>query len=91
MDRGAALEARIRERIRHEYSPRHVPDRIVQVADVPRTLTNKKMEVPVRRILLGTPVDTAADRSATANPEALDAFASYARTQQDYHLSGSSR
>jgi acetoacetyl-CoA synthetase len=87
----AELETRIRDRIRREYSPRHVPDRIVQVADIPRTLTNKKMEVPVRRILLGAPVETAADRNATANPEALDVFASYARTQRDYHLSGSPR
>jgi acetoacetyl-CoA synthetase len=82
----AALEAELRTRLRREYTPRHVPDRIIQVPAIPRTLTNKKMEVPVRRILLGTPVEAAADRNAMADPAAFDAFVSYARTQQDYAL-----
>jgi acetoacetyl-CoA synthetase len=51
------------------------------VADIPVTLTGKKMEVPVRRILSGTPPELAANRSAMANPASLDAFAAYARTQ----------
>lgn len=72
-----ALADEIRGRLRREYTPRHVPDRIVQVPAVPRTLTNKKMEVPVRRILLGTPVEAAADRNAMANPDSLDAFVAY--------------
>ncbi|MEN3309281.1 MAG: acetoacetyl-CoA synthetase, partial [Micromonosporaceae bacterium] len=80
----AGLEQEIRDRIRHEYSPRHVPDRIIQVPDIPRTLTNKKMEVPVRRVLLGERIEAAADRNAMANPDALDAFAAYARDQHDY-------
>ncbi|MER5787152.1 acetoacetate--CoA ligase [Streptomyces sp. NPDC001980] len=83
---GPGLERTIRDRLRREYSPRHVPDRIVQVPAVPTTLTGKKLEVPARRILLGTPVEQAADRSAVADPRALDALARYARTQDDYRL-----
>jgi acetoacetyl-CoA synthetase len=76
-----AIEAEIRERLRREYSPRHVPDRIIQVPAIPRTLTNKKMEIPVRRVLLGEAVDAVADRTAMANPDALDAFAAYAHLE----------
>ncbi|MEE1757805.1 acetoacetate--CoA ligase [Streptomyces sp. SP18BB07] len=82
----AGLERTIRDRLRQEYSPRHVPDRIIQVPAVPTTLTGKKLEVPARRILLGTPVEQAADRSTVADPRALDALARYARTQRDYPL-----
>jgi acetoacetyl-CoA synthetase len=91
----AEIEQEIRDRLRRDYSPRHVPDRIVQVPAIPRTLTNKTMEIPVRRILLGTPVEAAVDRNAMVDPEALDAFVAYAQTQQDYplpnHPSGRSR
>jgi acetoacetyl-CoA synthetase len=74
----ADLEREIRRRLRHEYSPRHVPDRIVQVSAIPTTLTGKKMEVPVRKILLGLPPEQAANRNAMANPEALEDFIAYA-------------
>jgi acetoacetyl-CoA synthetase len=50
------------------------------------TLTRKKMEVPVRKILLGMPLEQAANRNAMANPESLDFFVNYARTQKDYSL-----
>ena len=79
-----ALERTITERLRGQYTARHVPDRIIAVAAIPVTLTGKKMEVPVRRILLGAAPDEAANRNAMANPHALDAFAEYARTQRDY-------
>jgi len=82
----ATLERAIRDRLRTEYSPRHVPDRIIQVGAIPATLTGKKLEVPVRRILSGVPVEKAANRDAMANPAALDFFVEYARTQQDYEL-----
>ena len=52
-----------------------MPDEIHQVPGVPRTLSGKKLEVPVRRILLGTPVAEAADPDALANPEVLPLFA----------------
>jgi acetoacetyl-CoA synthetase len=70
-----ALTAKIRSLLRAELSPRHVPDEIHQVPGIPRTLSGKKLEVPVRRILLGTPVADAADPDALANPEVLSYFA----------------
>ena len=73
-----ALRARIARELRTNLSPRHTPDEIYQVRAVPRTLFNKKLEVPVKRILTGTPVDAAAARGALANPESLAAFADLA-------------
>ena len=69
------LIARLKTALRTQLSPRHVPDEIHQVPGVPRTLSGKKLEVPVRRILLGTPVTEAADPDALANPEVLALFA----------------
>jgi acetoacetyl-CoA synthetase len=69
------LAARIRSLLRAELSPRHVPDEIVEVPGIPRTLSGKKLEVPVRRILLGMAVADAADPDALANPEVLSYFA----------------
>jgi acetoacetyl-CoA synthetase len=80
------IEGAIRAKLRREYTPRHVPDKIIQVPAIPTTLTGKKLEVPVRRILSGVPVDKAANTSAMADPAALDAFCDYARTQKDYQL-----
>ena len=75
---GAALDddlaGRIKAALRAALSPRHVPDEIHQVPGIPRTLSGKKLEVPVRRILLGTPVADAADPDALANPEVLAWF-----------------
>jgi acetoacetyl-CoA synthetase len=87
---GAALDPplveKIRATLRREYSPRHVPDKIFAVQDIPVTLTGKKLEVPVRRILMGVPVEKAANRDAVANPRSLDYFVDYAKTQRDYSL-----
>jgi acetoacetyl-CoA synthetase len=66
--------AEIRRRIRDDCSPRHVPDEIRRIAEVPRTLSGKVLEVPVKRILMGAPPDQAASRESLANPEALDYF-----------------
>jgi acetoacetyl-CoA synthetase len=77
------IEARICSRLRSDYSPRHVPDGIYQVKEIPYTLTGKKMEIPVRKILLGSPPDQAANRSAMANPESLDFFVQFARERKD--------
>jgi acetoacetyl-CoA synthetase len=71
----AELIGRISSLLRSELSPRHVPDEIHQVPGIPRTLSGKKLEVPVRKILLGTPVADAADPDALANPEVLAYFA----------------
>jgi acetoacetyl-CoA synthetase len=81
-----ALREKVRDRMRKTYSARHLPDKIYQVAAIPYTLTGKKMEVPVRRILMGVPVEKAANRAAMANVESLDYFVRYAREQQDYRL-----
>jgi acetoacetyl-CoA synthetase len=68
------LTSRIRGALRDSLSPRHVPDRIVAVPAVPRTLSGKKLEVPIKRILTGTPPEVAASRGSLANPDSLDAF-----------------
>ncbi|ETK33657.1 acetoacetate--CoA ligase [Microbispora sp. ATCC PTA-5024] len=68
------LIARLRTALRTELSPRHVPDEIHEVPGIPRTLSGKKLEVPVRKILLGTPVEEAANPDAMANPEVLRHF-----------------
>ncbi|HWF35412.1 MAG TPA: acetoacetate--CoA ligase [Solirubrobacteraceae bacterium] len=71
--------AQIKRRIREDCSPRHVPDEITAIAEVPRTLSGKVLEVPVKRILMGTPVEEAASRESLANPEALDYFVGLSR------------
>jgi acetoacetyl-CoA synthetase len=81
-----SIEDKIKKCIRDEYSPRHVPEKLYQVTEIPYTLTGKKMEVPVRRILMGVPANKAANISAMANPAALDYFIRYATTQKDYAL-----
>ncbi|MGI5212210.1 acetoacetate--CoA ligase [Plantactinospora sp. CA-290183] len=82
LDLDAALTARIARELRTALSPRHVPDEIRQVGAVPRTLSAKKLEVPVKRILTGTPVDSAAATGALANPESLVAFERIARQRR---------
>ncbi len=68
------LIAAIKRRIREDCSPRHVPNEIREIAEVPRTLSGKALEVPVKRILMGTPPEQAASRDSLVNPEALDYF-----------------
>jgi len=75
----AALRRRIQSEVRRELSPRHVPDEIIGVSAVPRTLNGKKLEVPVKRLLLGAAPESVASRDTLANPTALDAFADLAR------------
>ena len=72
------LRSRIVGELRTSLSPRHAPDRIVAVPSVPRTLSGKKLEVPIKRILTGTPAEVAASRGSLANPESLDAFVAFA-------------
>jgi acetoacetyl-CoA synthetase len=69
-----AMRAKIARELRTALSPRHIPDEIYQVQAVPRTLSAKKLEVPVKKILTGTPVEAAAAKGALANPESLGAF-----------------
>ena len=79
-----ALTRRLGEQLRRDYSPRHVPDKVYQVLDIPYTLTGKKIEVPIRRILMGVDPDKAANRAALRNSAALDYFIDYARNQRDF-------
>lgn len=72
------LSSRRFEAIRTELSPRSVPDDVIAIQEVPRTLTGKKVEVPVKKILLGRPPDQVANRDAMANPASLDWFAAFA-------------
>ncbi len=73
-----ALRVSIITELRTALSPRHVPDEIRVVPVIPRTLSGKKLEVPVKRILTGTPPDVAASRGSLADPTSLDAFAEMA-------------
>ncbi|MBV8063520.1 MAG: acetoacetate--CoA ligase, partial [Nevskia sp.] len=73
------VQKRIAAKLREDCSPRHVPDRMYLVEAVPYTLTGKKMEVPVRKILMGWPLEKAASRDAMMNPEAIDYFVRFAQ------------
>jgi acetoacetyl-CoA synthetase len=74
-----ALRGEIRRSLQSQLSPRHVPDAMHEVPAIPRTLTGKKLETPVKRILGGAPPETVASRDALVDPTALDAFAAFAR------------
>ncbi|HEX4705657.1 MAG TPA: acetoacetate--CoA ligase [Pseudonocardiaceae bacterium] len=74
----AAVEPRLRADLREQLSPRHVPNRFVAIEAVPRTLNGKKCEVPVKKILAGTPVDRAISRDALRDPESLSPFVAMA-------------
>ena len=76
-----ALDGRIRRAIRDELSPRHVPDEIIAVPAIPRTLTGKKMEVPVKRLLQGHALAEVAATGAVADPAALAAFVEFRRAR----------
>ncbi len=68
------LEREIARHVRAECSPRHVPNDVYAIAEIPRTLSGKVLEVPVKRILMGTPPEQAASRDSLQNPAALDWF-----------------
>jgi acetoacetyl-CoA synthetase len=74
-----ALQQRIKNRIRTELSARHVPNEIFAVAEIPRTLTGKKMELPIKNLLLGMPLEKIANRDAMSNPGCLDYYVEFAR------------
>ncbi len=78
-----ALRAKVATELRTALSPRHVPDQLVQVPAIPRTLSGKKLEVPVKKILTGTPVAEAAAEGALANPDSLAAFAAFAQRYRE--------
>lgn len=84
-----ALKDRIRQKLRADVSPRHVPDEILQIAEVPYTLSGKKMEVPVRKILLGMDPAAAAHAGAMRNPAAIEVFRTMAAQAPSTRSAGS--
>ena len=75
------LRGRIAAALRADLSPRHVPDTMVAMPAVPRTLSGKKLEVPIKRILTGADVDDAASTGALADPHALDPYVAWVRNR----------
>lgn len=71
-DDGGQVAQRVKSALKVELSPRHVPDAVIYVSDIPRTLNGKKLEVPLRRVLAGEPVEAVVNLAAVANPEAID-------------------
>jgi acetoacetyl-CoA synthetase len=77
LDPGVTLDEmrdRLRTAIRSNLSPRHVPDEILAIPEVPRTLNGKKCEVPVKRVLAGVPLEQAVSQGALKNPDAMTPF-----------------
>jgi acetoacetyl-CoA synthetase len=85
------LRARITGDLRRYLSPRHVPDLIQPVPGLPRTITGKKLEIPVKRILTGTAPDVAASRGALQDPNSLDPFETFARRRSLVDLTAGAR
>jgi acetoacetyl-CoA synthetase len=85
LDEGVELDDELKRKInmaiRTHFSPRHVPDEILAVSAIPRTLSDKKMEVPVKKLFMGVPIDKAANVGATRSPEAVRSFAAMAQQQ----------
>jgi len=77
-----ALRARLNGAIRTALSPRFVPNEIFQVAEIPRTLTGKKQELPIKKLLLGQPLDKVVNKDAMANPGCLDWYVAFAARRQ---------
>lgn len=78
--------SRVATRLRTDCSPRHVPDKFYSIAEVPYTLSGKKMEVPVRKILMGWPPNKAANPGAMKNPDAIEYFVRFAAESEDYKM-----
>jgi len=80
------LQKKITSELRSNCSPRHVPDKYYVINEVPYTLTGKKLEVPVRKLLLGWPLEKAASRDSMKNPDAVEFFLNYVATTDDYQV-----
>ncbi len=72
------LKSNIGQQLKNDYSPRHVPDEIIEVADIPYTISGKKMEAPVKKILLKMPIETSINLDAMRNPESIEFFIAFA-------------
>lgn len=74
-----ALKSEINQQLKTDYSPRHVPDDIIEVADIPYTISGKKMEAPIKKILMKMPIETSINLDAMRNPESVDFFIEFAK------------
>ena len=74
-----ALKQKIGDAIKHTLSPRFVPNEMFQVAEIPRTLTGKKQELPIKKLLLGQPIDKVVNKDAMANPDCLAWYVTFAQ------------
>jgi acetoacetyl-CoA synthetase len=74
------IKSKINSQLKTEYSPRHVPDEIIEVQDIPYTISGKKMEAPIKKILLGMPLEKSINFDAMSNPESVDFFIRFAKT-----------
>ncbi len=77
------LISQIKRRLQKERSPRHVPDVVIETPDIPYTLTGKKMEIPVRKLLMGHPAATSVNLGSMRNPEAIDWYARFAESRRE--------
>ena len=77
-----ALIQKINQTIKNEYTPRHVPDQVIEVREIPYTISGKKVESPIKRILLGHNIDKVVNKDALKNPEAINFFVEYAKSQK---------
>ncbi len=75
-----AIKSKINTQLKTEYSPRHVPDEIIEVADIPYTISGKKMEAPIKKILLGMPLEKSINFDAMRNPESVEFFIEFAKS-----------
>ena len=85
------LEAKIRERIRNDISPRHVPDEVIETPGIPRTLSGKKLEVPVKRILMGGDPSNVVNRDSLADPGVLDFYVELAKRRSSRQRKAASK
>jgi acetoacetyl-CoA synthetase len=73
----AEIKDTIKRTLRSTYSPRHVPDEIIAVNDIPYTISGKKMEMPVKKILMGKPLEQSVNAGSVKNPESLEFFKTF--------------
>jgi len=81
-----ALQKKLTSELREHCSPRHVPDKYYVVNEIPYTLTGKKLEVPVRKLLLGWPLEKAASRDSMKNPDSIEFFLDYVANTEDFKV-----
>jgi len=81
----SAMKDKLNNAIKTALSPRFVPNEIFQVAEIPRTLTGKKQELPVKKLLLGQALEKVVNKDAMANPASLDWFVQFAQQRAQTH------